>query len=104
MMLLMLTAMTGGGFETGNTLYQKCQGNITQLSLCIGYIGGAYDGIAAMQDQTGQRIICPPAGVTQGQMRDIVVKYLQYHPETRNELAADLTALALGAAFPCPRK
>ncbi len=40
-------------------------------------------------------------GVTNGQVRDVVVKYLKDHPEERHFLASILAVKALSKAFPC---
>ncbi|EPF0241588.1 Rap1a/Tai family immunity protein [Escherichia coli] len=45
--------------------------------------------------------LCPPDGVDMYQYTDIVEKYLNKNPESRNENAVILTALAVGKTFPC---
>lgn len=47
---------------------------------------------------------CTPDNVTNGQMEDIVVKYLKDHPDERHMLAAILVVKAMTKAFPCSSK
>jgi hypothetical protein len=44
---------------------------------------------------------CAPQGVTVGQLRDAVIKYLMDHPERRHLPFARLALDALKASFPC---
>jgi len=44
---------------------------------------------------------CIPASSQAGQLKDIVVKYLRDHPETRHFEAYALVYVALGQAFNC---
>jgi uncharacterized coiled-coil protein SlyX len=62
---------------------------------CLGYVNG----IASAA--TG--IYCLPKGVTRGQTEDVVVRYLQSHPEIRYYAANLWTQMALAQAFPCKR-
>jgi len=45
---------------------------------------------------------CIPQSVTQGQAKDVALKWLRAHPEKRHFAAAGLVAYALSDAFPCP--
>ena len=75
--------------------------------LCIGYVMGLSDGIAVQQDLllNKPRIlwqnICRPEGVTSGQLRDVVVKYVEDHPEKRHEPVWLLAIVAMRSAWPC---
>jgi hypothetical protein len=44
---------------------------------------------------------CPGEGVTQEQIADVVIKWLDKHPEKRNLPAPYLIMKALNEAFPC---
>jgi hypothetical protein len=57
----------------------------------------------AMQEDTvwGRRACLPEVSVA-GQARDVAVRYLTDHPESRHYTAASLVAEALEEAFPCP--
>lgn len=68
---------------SGNELLSNCAQPLgSYLSgLCLGYISGA------SYFSPGY---CQPQGVTQAQVRDIVLQYLLLHPEIRQEEAGAL--------------
>ncbi len=88
---------------TGNDLLESCEskGNFEQ-AFCLGYITGVTD-IEGLDSAVypERRRSCVPENVTNGQARDVVVKYLKDHPEERHLQAAILVAKAMGQAFPC---
>ncbi len=51
-----------------------------------------------------RRRSCIPENVTNGQVSDVVIKYLRDHPEERHILAAILVVKAMAEAFPCKSK
>ena len=63
----------------------------------IGYLDGIAD--AAV----GLGYTCYPTGVTQAQLREVVMKYLRDHPERLNDPAPLLVLNGLLEAFPCKR-
>ena len=67
-------------FDTGNELYGFCQKpkGAELAAVCIATISGSYDMMTAL----GYK--CQDDGVTREQLKDVVVKYLQDHPEQRN--------------------
>lgn len=94
------------GFKTGNDLLRECEAgdgpkpSMLMWGTCAGYVIGAADAIGfwtAVED--GQS--CIPTSSQAGQLRDIVVKYLRDHPETRHFEAYALIHVALGQAFSC---
>ncbi len=74
---------------TGNEMLEMCRGGNTEQGVCFGYIVGLSDGIAVLQMSLGKhwQPICKPRKVTSHQLRDVVVKYLDDHPEKRHEVA-----------------
>jgi hypothetical protein len=46
---------------------------------------------------------CPPKGVTNGQAIEVVVRYLEAHPEVRDQDFRMLILSALRTTWPCPR-
>ena len=84
-------------FNKGNSLKESCQStNLYSDAFCLGYVIGVADNNAAS--------ICTPVGVTQGQVRDIVKKYLSDNPAQLHRDADILVLNALQQAFPCPKK
>ena len=47
--------------------------------------------------------VCMERGVPDGQLRDIMVKYLDDHPEQLDSVAWLLAERAFAEAFPCPK-
>lgn len=89
---------------SGNGLLDSCTNADSMLrkGVCIGYISGASDALQMLDsDKEAKRYICTPAGVTRGQIRDVVIKYLTDHPQSRQNPAEALIFVALAEAFPC---
>jgi hypothetical protein len=83
-------------FTTGNDLLSFCNaGHGLKTALCT----ESAVGYADMMTVLG--LICMDKAVTKGQVGDIMKKYLQDHPEERNNPAAGLALPALTKAFPC---
>ena len=51
-----------------------------------------------------RQLFCPDPSMENGQIVDVVVKYLKDHPENRHSDAAILVAVALMKTFPCSAK
>ena len=94
------------GRVSGNELMDFCAPNDDLPPfMCLGYILGAADFIGAQIEAGGtQRTVglCLPSSVTRRQKFEVVMKYLQEHPEQRHYDAAGLILSALVQAFPCP--
>jgi hypothetical protein len=96
---LMMSSRASADFRDGNDLLRDCT-SPSQLNYCGGYItaiasvmggGNGVNGFAA----------CIPSGIEAGQIKDIVIGFLQRHPERRHVGAAGLVAHAIADAFPC---
>ena len=104
----------------GNELYEACRNEEpVQLGFCIGYIIGYSEGAPwgafmalkqaspAMSAETANGLInaflgsCPPSEASNSQLRDVLLKYMTEHPETRHESARTLIWQAYAEAFPC---
>lgn len=97
-------AASGSGW-TGNELLATCRsagGDPSAPTLdhatCLGYITGVYESFGFVLPDAA----CAEKGVTNGQLVDIVVKFLILYPEKRNRSAPLLIAAAVADAFPCP--
>lgn len=105
---------------TGNELHEACStGGVATEMFCTGYTIGAWEGMVfslvmvLMQDDAMTAAeasevafisleACPPDGVSNLQVRDVVAQSLQNHPERRHFTARILILLAMRDAFPCP--
>lgn len=90
-------------FQSGNSLlaYHDSK-NLSEQGIALGYIVGISD-VLEGHAINGWRACSPANGVTQGQVRDVVVQWLRAHPEKRHFGADGLVAEALQTAFPCKR-
>jgi hypothetical protein len=91
-------AQAGDGFKSGNLLLDNCNGRYSR-QICIGYVTGAVDAAVLFGWKAG----CSdhPGPVEAGQFVDIVVNYLNKHPEKRHFDASGLVLDAVNEAFPC---
>lgn len=95
------TAQAQGTIDTGNSYLSLCEnvkGDANFSSgVCIGYIQGFLDTSVLMRQGNS----CIPAGVTNGQVWDLFVKYLQENPDKRHLPTIILLASATIEAWPC---
>ena len=95
--LLMVPTIAHAEFMTGNQLHSKLTGtDVSERIQALGYIQGVFD--------AGQHFRhCAPdnIGITAGQVRDIVLKYLNERPELRNFTADLLIIDSLKQLWPC---
>jgi hypothetical protein len=90
-------------FLSGNDLLDLCTGSPDDRSLCTGYVQGAVDQESArVQFDKVVPLFCVPAGVIVQQVIDITVRYLQNHPEQRQNVASGTVVNALMQVWPCP--
>lgn len=90
----------GATYQNGNALWKICnEGDTFSNGFCLGYVVAVVDALDANAISVWRA--CVPKGVSQGQMRDTVVKWLRKSPENRHYEAVDLVALALSENFPC---
>lgn len=113
---------------TGNELLDDCrEKSDLKAGICLGFVQGytvGYDAgrrggamferfgdinyqllkdkgpeISAVSDRAAY--YCVPSRVTNQQVIDVVLKYLEAHPETRHFEAGSIVASAIHEAFPC---
>lgn len=61
---------------------------------------GFVSGVASALERT---LFCFPVGMAKGQLTDIVLQYLETHPEERHLFGVDLVIMAIGPKFPCSK-
>src|SRR5262249_11188381 len=86
-------------FRSGNDLLQTCQNQSTYL-ICLGYVEGVVDDWDEYRT-ANRKATCIPVGVAAKQVADIVVNYLNAHPEVRHWEAPLLIVLAVSQAWSC---
>ena len=100
---------------TGNDFLRQCNepkssrgSNFTvaaaQYARCMGYIQGFLEGHMALAVVSGvSPTYCCPQNVDFGQVRRIVVKFLNENPDKTHLFISALVEKALIDAFPCPK-
>lgn len=102
---VLVVGMTGpamAAYLNGHQLLEKCQGEGTDQSICIGYVEGVADTLI-WNTIDGFRA-CIPAGVTAQKAKDITVAWLKANPPKRRYNANTLVAAALSEALPCKKR
>lgn len=102
--LLCVSGKVGAAFKDGNDLLSHCTESPQHAyyMYCLGYIASASDTHNTWAEQgVAPRRICTSIDVTQGQLRLIVVKYLEADPAELHLTASSLVLNALIEAFPC---
>ena len=92
-----------GGWMSGNDLLDLCTTQEpAKAGRCLGYITGIVDFSGSSQVEANLKYgpLTTPPGVTAGQLRDIVVKYMKENPKYNHLVAADLVFIAIKRAFP----
>ena len=95
LMALAVSRTATAGFESGGSLLEHCTKSDKLIEqACLGYIAAVADALE------GGRFVakapqCLPVDIQLSQLRDVVVKYLQNHPTTRNRDAVFLVSAAI---------
>ncbi len=103
-LVLVSTAASAQGktAATGNQMMGLCHSaEAFGQGLCVGF-AMAVAGLASWLPYDAPAA-CFMETVTLGQLRDIMVKYLDDHPEELHYSATSLAAKAFAKAFPCPK-
>jgi hypothetical protein len=83
-------------FKDGNKLYAELQGSNMEKMVALGYITGVADSLNGIST-------CPPSNVTAGQLNDMVLKYLENYPQTRNFTGDALVQRVMSTVWPCKK-
>lgn len=85
----------------GNELFADLKRN--DVSYEYGYGSGFLIGAIQKSTLETRKLYCIPAGVTQRQIIDVTINYLQNSPEIRNLPAIILIEMAFMKAWPCTK-
>lgn len=87
-------------FWTGNELLDACRKKLEFAEgLCVGDVAATFDAMSALGYECRN-----VSKVTRQQVRDVVIRYLEQHPEHRHMPAAYQSIVAIELAFNCQRK
>lgn len=96
LLLVFFCSAAHAEFYSANDLFNKMNGDHSDKMMALGYISGAADVMTRID-------ICPPQGVTLGQMSDVVRALIIERPEMRHYSADSFVRVALMKAFPCQK-
>ena len=94
------------GFVSGNDLAALCranmggQGHVTEAAECLGYVVGVADTFDCVESLHGFHWQSK-AGVSQPQLVNTVLHWLDTHPAVKAYESDGLIAAALAEAYPC---
>ena len=90
--LLSASLNVAGAYDTARSLLASCKApNLSEHWYCLGYVASAAD--------THTLLTCPPVGVTKGDLKRVVMKYLEENPQDLHKDAAGEVLNALLDAF-----
>jgi hypothetical protein len=96
----------------GELLYQLCKSSYKdERAICAMYVGGVADAwtVVSAVDQeekidlsvTGFRAYCDPGDITNAQRGELFAKWMDEHPERRQDQATSMVIDAIADIFPC---
>jgi hypothetical protein len=90
-----------GEFKTGNEVKVGLEGWVDKQSteyvrdaVAFGYVIGVHDALSGT-------LVCSGANVTQGQVIEVVLKYMRNNPEVLDQSADRVVTAALKTVWPC---
>jgi hypothetical protein len=83
----------------GNTLLAQCTGPDIGKLACLFYVSGVVDAHSDKVAQVGSQPLVIPPGVTPGQQVDVVVRFLNEHPQIRHWPASRLIYSAIRSVW-----
>jgi len=102
--------------DTGTQLQSTCKKPDIGYAYCLGYITGATQALSTWSAATKRAtanhtaspnapsLYCLPRAVSTVETMQVVVKYMDEHPERLNLSADTLVGYALEAAYPCAKQ
>jgi phage tail protein X len=92
-------------YVTGNEWYALCTNSNGGPQLgCVTYARGIADGFLVWQQVLpNNALVCLPDNSVANQLRDVGLKYIKQHPETRDQWIGELLLRAYAEAWPCKR-
>jgi len=110
MALCLMLSLSAHGQDTqsvayfdGTSLMDDCESDRQQRQYsCVSYLMGMTDGFVGASNYAGFKVpYCKPAEVTGSQLRKIVVKHYNNHPEDLHYTAHSVVLILMQDSFPC---
>jgi hypothetical protein len=94
-------ADAAGEFKSGNEIKAGLEGWVDKNSTEYVRDGVAFGYVIGVHDALSGSVICSGDNVTQGQVINVVLKYMRQNPEVLDRSADQVVAAALKAVWPC---
>lgn len=96
-----IPADAAGEFKSGNEIKVGLEGWVDKNSTEYVRDGVAFGYVIGVHDALSGSVICSGDNVTQGQVVNVVLKYMRQNPEVLDRSADQVIAAALKAVWPC---
>jgi hypothetical protein len=94
-------ADAAGEFKTGNEIKVGLEGWVDKNSTEYVRDGVAFGYVIGVHDALSGSVVCSGDNVTQGQVINVVLKFMRQNPEILDRSADQVVAAALKAVWPC---
>ena len=103
-------SQSGYGFYTGSAMMRLCKDtdrtesspDFASYSACVAFLSGVNDtNEMLMKLEAIPKAVCSPSEITQEQLRQAFLKYMNSNPEKWHHAAAGHALVAFAMAWPC---
>lgn len=89
-------------FLTAGELQRKCQDKaLAAVSYCYAYVTGVHDAVKAYETWLNMREFCRPLRMSQSELRQAFLEYMQQNPLAATGEAASVVVVALRQKYAC---
>ena len=103
-------SQSGYGFYTGSAMMRLCKNtdrtesspDFASYKECVAYLAGVYDTYGMLMNlEAIPKAVCSPSEITQEQLRQAFLKYMNSNPEKWHHAATGHALVAFAKAWPC---
>ena len=103
-------SQSGYGFYTGSAMRRLCKNtdrtesspDFVSYKECVAYLAGVSDTYGMLMNlETISKVFCPPSRVSQEQLRQVFLEYMNSNPEKWHHAATSHAIVAFVKAWPC---
>lgn len=89
-------------FLTAGELQRRCQDKaLAAVSYCYAYVTGVHDAVKAYETWLNMREFCRPLHMSQSELRQAFLEYMQQNPLAASGEAASVVVVALRQKYAC---
>jgi Rap1a immunity proteins len=98
--LAMVCPANASYFHTANDISEVCSIRDAEL-VCSAYLAGVMDSIYSNRNTFQGEKICLPEEMTLEQVKGVLARFLEKHPDFGKAIGASVVAASLEDAYPC---